>query len=119
MLARFASAHLFLRFVLFVCGGVFLVLFVMGFIFDEDFFLAYLTPERSVTWWLGALGLVLAGARALVPDENQVFDPAHHMKKVTLHTHYFPDEWRGREDSLDTLSAFTQLFEYRVVGSHS
>ena len=59
------------RFVSIIVGGFFFALLFIGVIFDDSFFLADLTSGRSVTWWLGVSGMVLAGCRLLIPDEVQ------------------------------------------------
>ena len=57
------------RFLVFVFGGMFVVLTVLGFIYDEDFLFAYLTPDRSVIWWTGIIGAALALSQSLIPAE--------------------------------------------------
>mgnify|MGYP001024113621 CR=1 FL=1 len=44
----------------------------------------------------GVLGAVLAGSRALIPDENQMFEPDRHMLVIVSHIHYLPERWRGK-----------------------
>ncbi len=58
--AVLAQAHLTpaRRFFSVLVGGVFATLLILGVILDESFFLANLTPDRSVTWWLGISGVV-------------------------------------------------------------
>lgn len=46
-----------------------------------------------------------------------VFDPVASLHRATVHTHYYPDAWRGNETSLDVLDEFTQLFQFRLVCS--
>eukprot|EP00047_Mylnosiga_fluctuans_P003877 m.231457 g.231457 ORF g.231457 m.231457 type:complete len:662 (+) comp12220_c0_seq1:47-2032(+) len=103
------------RFLSVLLGGFFFTLIALGFVLDEGFFLAHLTPERSVTWWIGVSGVLLAVCRSLIPDENLVFDPATKMHVIALHSHYLPDGWRGREGSPAVLAEFGRLFQFRIV----
>lgn len=103
------------KFLSVLLGGFFATLLILGVILDESFFLANLTPDRSVTWWLGMSGVFLAVCRGLIPDENLVFDPARQMHRVALHTHYFPEAWRGREASPFVYREFNRLFQFRLI----
>lgn len=79
-----------------------MVLAVLGFVFDEEFMFANLTPNRSVLWWSGILGILLAGAQSLIVDPNFILDHAELLQEVNKFTHYYPEEWKGREHDLDT-----------------
>eukprot|EP00039_Didymoeca_costata_P006851 m.94030 g.94030 ORF g.94030 m.94030 type:complete len:624 (-) comp13424_c0_seq6:61-1932(-) len=101
------------RFIGFTVGGFLVILIILGAVYDEDFLFEELTPERSVTWWLGLLGVIMTVIQGLIPDENLVFDPAEEMRKVVRHTHYFPDHWIDKEDSLDVLDEFSEMFRFK------
>lgn len=103
------------RFISIVVGGFFFALLFIAVILDDSFFLANLTPGRSVTWWLGVSGAVLAMCRVLIPDEHHVFDPARKMQKIARISHHYPDSWRGQEASPRVYQDFGRLFQYRVV----
>eukprot|EP00041_Stephanoeca_diplocostata_P015416 m.294225 g.294225 ORF g.294225 m.294225 type:complete len:665 (+) comp20028_c0_seq1:290-2284(+) len=103
------------RFLVFVIGGLFSVLAVLGFVFDEEFMFANLTPNRSVLWWSGILGILLAGAQSLVVDTNMILDHAELLREVRKFTHYYPDEWKGREHRVDTYDQFCRLFQFKGI----
>jgi autophagy-related protein 9 len=85
-----------LRFVAFVAGSFAAVLLVASLI-DPDLFLHFeITPHRTVLFYLGIFGSVLAIARGMVPEENLVFDPEASLREVVKWTHYLPGEWRGK-----------------------
>ncbi len=44
-----------------------------------------------------------------------VFDPAKKMHTIALHSHYFPENWRGREGSPTVVKDFGRLFQFRIV----
>eukprot|EP00051_Salpingoeca_urceolata_P006053 m.80384 g.80384 ORF g.80384 m.80384 type:complete len:734 (+) comp14662_c0_seq1:403-2604(+) len=103
------------RFFTFLFGGFIIVLLAMSIAYDEAFFLADLTAGRSVGWWMGMCGIVVAISRGLIPDENLVFEPKAQMSVIRRYTLYNPEKWFGREKSLDTLDEFTELFQFKLV----
>ena len=64
------TLSLWARFVVFVVGGVFVALTMLGLIYDEDFLFANLTHGRSVIWWTGILGIILAASQSVIPKEE-------------------------------------------------
>lgn len=87
------------RFVAFVAGSFAAVLLVASLI-DPDLFLHFeITPHRTVLFYLGLFGGILAMARGMVPEENLVFDPEASLREVVRWTHYLPGEWRGKMHS--------------------
>eukprot|EP00040_Diaphanoeca_grandis_P027402 m.155937 g.155937 ORF g.155937 m.155937 type:complete len:641 (+) comp30961_c6_seq1:311-2233(+) len=103
------------RFLVFVFGGLFVMLTLLGFIFDEDFLFAYLTPERSVIWWTGIIGALLAVSNSLVPAEVSHASPAVLLSEVKKHTHFFREAWVDEEGSLDTFDDFSELFQLKGI----
>lgn len=37
------------------------------------------------------------------------------LLEVSTHTHYFPNEWSGREGSTEVINTFLDLYPYSVV----
>jgi autophagy-related protein 9 len=103
------------RFVVFVVGGLFVALTTLGFVYDEDFLFANLVGGRSVIWWTGILGLVLAASQAAIPKEDSRPDFKETLTEVMAESGYAPDEWHGEEDNLDTFDGFTALFQLKGV----
>jgi autophagy-related protein 9 len=84
------------RFVAFIAGSFAAVLLVASLI-DPDLFLHFeITPHRTVLFYLGVFGSVLAMARGMIPEENTVFDPELSLREVVRWTHYLPGEWQGK-----------------------
>jgi autophagy-related protein 9 len=82
--------------VAFIAGSFAAVLLVASLI-DPDLFLHFeITPHRTVLFYLGLFGSILAIARGMVPEENLVFDPDASLREVVRWTHYLPGEWRGK-----------------------
>ncbi|KAF9030750.1 APG9-domain-containing protein [Hymenopellis radicata] len=106
---------LIMRFVAFISGSFVAVLFLAT-VLDPDI-LAHLeiTPHRTVLFYLGVFGSILAVARGMVPDDNRVFDPELLMTEVITYTHYMPESWRGELHSKKTHQEFGELFAMKIL----
>ncbi|ODO03086.1 hypothetical protein I350_05931 [Cryptococcus amylolentus CBS 6273] len=104
---------LLMRFVAFVAGS-FAAVLLAATLLNPDLFLHFeITPRRTVLFFLGVFGSVLAVARSMVPEENMVFDPEASLKEVVKWTHYLPEEWRGRLHS--EKAKFGKLFALKIT----
>ncbi|WVQ96605.1 hypothetical protein IAU59_003710 [Kwoniella sp. CBS 9459] len=104
-----------MRFVAFVAGSFAAVLLVASLI-DPDLFLHFeITPHRTVLFYLGVFGSVLAMARGMVPEENMVFDPEASLREVVRWTHYLPQEWTGKLHSQMVHREFGTLFAMKIM----
>ncbi|KAJ6630558.1 autophagy protein Apg9-domain-containing protein [Mycena sp. CBHHK59/15] len=104
-----------MRFVAFVSGSFVAVLFLAT-VLDPDIFVHFeITPHRTVLFYLGVFGSVLAVARGMIPEDNRVFDPELLMAEVITYTHYMPDEWKGQLHSKKTHKEFGQLFAMKIL----
>jgi autophagy-related protein 9 len=64
---------------------------------DPDLFLGFeITSGRTVFFYTGVLVPLFAVSRSAIPDDHLVYDPEARLKKVVEHTHYSPNEWRGK-----------------------
>ncbi|GBC07958.1 hypothetical protein RclHR1_07800011 [Rhizophagus clarus] len=110
-----AKTILFIRFILFIIGSFTAVLILATYI-DPDLFLGFeISPGRTVFFYTGVLVPLFAVSRGMIPDDHLVFDPEARLKKVVEHTHYSPDEWRGRLHTDEVRREFIQLFEVKVT----
>ncbi|OCF37334.1 autophagy-like protein 9 [Kwoniella heveanensis BCC8398] len=104
-----------MRFVAFVAGSFAAVLLVASLV-DPDLFLHFeITPHRTVLFYLGVFGSVLAMARGMVPEENMVFDPEASLREVVRWTHYLPQEWTGKLHSQMVHREFGTLFAMKIM----
>ncbi|KAF7295466.1 hypothetical protein MIND_01086400 [Mycena indigotica] len=109
------NVALLMRFVAFVSGSFAAVLFLAT-VLDPDIFVHFeITPHRTVLFYLGVFGSVLAVARGMIPEENKVFDPEFLMTEVIGYTHYMPDDWKDQLHSKRTHTAFGQLFAMKIL----
>ncbi|CAH0745938.1 unnamed protein product [Diatraea saccharalis] len=102
--------------VVFLSASVLGVLVVLS-VYDED----VLTVEHVLTI-ITILGCILAGARALIGEEERIgggcTGPARGEElfiQVLGHVHYLPAAWRGRAHTKDVAAHFQQLFQFRAV----
>ena len=103
------------RFIAFVAGALASVLAVAS-VIDPDLFLGFeITRDRTVLFYLGVFGSLWAISRAVVPEENLVFDPEFALKSVTDYTHYLPNHWHDRLHSDEVRREFAQLYQMKVV----
>ncbi|KAJ7074154.1 APG9-domain-containing protein [Mycena amicta] len=106
---------LIMRFVAFISGSFAAVLFLAT-VLDPDIFVHFeITPHRTVLFYLGVFGSVLAVARGMIPEENRVFDPEFLMTEVIGYTHYMPDDWKDQLHSKRTHTEFGQLFAMKIL----
>ena len=96
-----AKTVLLSRFIAFLAGSFAAVLILFSLI-DPDAFLHFeITPGRTVLFYIGIFGTILAVARGMLPDENRVVDPELLMREIIEHTHYMPAEWKDKLHSTE------------------
>ncbi|XP_063837783.1 autophagy-related protein 9A [Ostrinia nubilalis] len=100
--------------VVFLSASVLGVLVMLS-VYDED----VLTVEHVLTI-ITILGCLLAGARALIGEEERLGSagPARGEElfvQVLGHVHYLPAAWRGRAHTKDVAAHFQQLFQFRAA----
>ncbi|KAI9100417.1 autophagy protein Apg9-domain-containing protein [Phlyctochytrium arcticum] len=103
------------RFVAFLAGAFLAVLVILTMVEEELLHGFEITPGRSAFFYIGIFGTVLAVSRGMVPDENEVFDPARLLRLVIEQTHYLPQEWRDKLHTEATRQQFSVLFEYKII----
>jgi len=85
-----------MRFVAFIAGS-FAAVLLLATVIDPDLFVGFeVTPHRTVLFYVGVFGSILAVARGMIPEENRVFDPELLIMEVIQHTHYMPDNWKDQ-----------------------
>jgi autophagy-related protein 9 len=96
-----AKTALVSRFVAFLAGSFAAVLIVFS-IIDPDAFLHFeVTPGRTVLFWIGILGGIVAVARGMTPaQEGEAvrarLEPGELMREIVELSRYCPEEWEGK-----------------------
>ncbi|KAI8460130.1 autophagy protein Apg9-domain-containing protein, partial [Phakopsora pachyrhizi] len=105
------------KFVSFVAGSFAAVLIVLS-LFDPDAFLHFeVTRDRSVLFYIGLFGSILAISRGMTPKlyEEQIDSPEVLMQQIVQMTHYLPRHWAGRLHSLEVYNEFGELFQLKMA----
>lgn len=96
-----------MRFIAFIAGS-FAAVLLLATVIDPDLFVGFeVTPHRSVLFFVGVFGSILAVARGMIPEENRVFDPELLIMEVIQDTHYMPDHWKDQLHSKKVRRSFT------------
>lgn len=102
------------RFVSFVAGSITAVL-ALASVIDPELFLGFeISPDRTVLFYLGLFGTIVAVSRSMVPEETQIFDPEAGLTEVIELTHFSPAEWSGKFHSHETKVEFCKLYDYKL-----
>lgn len=103
------------KFAAFVIGSLVFVMLIIGILSEELLLNLEITEGRTLIWYLGLLGILLAISRSLIPNENTVYDPTFLLGEVIQSTHYLPHHWRGRLHTEQVRIEFSELFDYKMV----
>ena len=108
------------RGVVFVTGALLGLLAAVS-VLNEDRLLFMSLGGRQLFFYGTVLGAIFAGARSLVPIQQEyVIDPEVTMKRVASHTHYFPRAgapvpWAGRCHTHAVKEDFNRLFQHKIM----
>lgn len=103
------------RTIAFVAGALATVLAIAS-VIDPDLFLGFeITHDRTALFYTAVFGGAWAFARAMIPEDNTVFNPEYALRQVIEYTHYEPDRWNGRLHSFEVKSEFSGLYKNKVV----
>lgn len=96
-----------MRFVAFIAGS-FAAVLLLATVLDPDLFVGFeVTTHRTVLFYVGVFGSILAVARGMIPEENRVFDPELLVMEVIQDTHYMPEHWKDELHSKKVRGFFT------------
>lgn len=95
--------------------GSFTAVLLLASVIDPDLFVHFdITPQRNVLFYIGVFGAITAVARGMVPDEQQVFEPEVLLRGVIEHTHYLPENWKGRFHSAEVHTEFGSMYKLKI-----
>ena len=79
----------------------------------------------NLLWFAGMLGACFSIGKSLIPKAtdphtghgrwNLVNDTNAEFEKIASHTHYLPDDWRGKACDDSTKKAFSTMFQYKAA----
>ncbi|KAK9468109.1 autophagy protein Apg9-domain-containing protein [Lipomyces arxii] len=103
------------RFIAFVAGSFAAILGIAS-VIDPDLFLGFeISKDRTVLFYIGVFGTILAVARGLIQEETLVFDPEANLRYVAEFTHYLPPEWNGKLHTDEVKNEFTKYYSLKIV----
>ncbi len=103
------------RFTSLVAGSFAAVLAVASLV-DPDLVVGFeVSAKRTVLFYLGIFGSILAISRSLIPEENAVLDPESSLRHVIEHTHYCPRNWKARMATDQVKREFSNLYQLKIV----
>ncbi|ODQ66948.1 APG9-domain-containing protein [Nadsonia fulvescens var. elongata DSM 6958] len=103
------------RFIAFIAGSFAAILGIVS-VIDPELFLGFeITKDRTVLFYIGIFGSILAVSRGLIPEETLVFDPEITLRYVAEYTHYLPSEWEGRLHSDTVKAEFSALYDLKLM----
>lgn len=103
------------KFVSFIAGSFAAVLGIASLIDPELFLMFEISPNRTVLFYIGVFGSILAVSRSLIPEETLVFDPEISLRYVAEFTHYLPPEWEGKLHTEQVKNEFSLMYEMRLA----
>ncbi|KAJ2557118.1 autophagy protein atg9 [Coemansia sp. RSA 1933] len=104
------------RFVAFVAGAVMALLLALT-VVDNELSLEFeITRHRTVLFYIGLFGAILAAARGMVPSDDQEYlHPAWIIRDVLEDLQYMEPDWRGHLDSARVRRDFERLFSLKLT----
>jgi len=108
----------FAKFVTFIIGAFTVVLVILSLLDENVLIKLEITKNRTVLWYIGIFGGILAFSRNMIPDTMESDDSKNHeqvMEKVAAHTHYFPKAWRNKCHTKQVLGQFFEFFQLRII----
>ncbi|POW14207.1 hypothetical protein PSHT_07498 [Puccinia striiformis] len=110
------------KFVSFIAGSFAGVLIVLS-LWDPDLFLHFeISSERSVIFYIGLFGSILAISRGMIKEEKspsqeegKIENPGELMERIINLTHYLPNHWYGKLHGLEVFNDFGKLFQLKII----
>ncbi|KAJ1962803.1 autophagy protein atg9 [Dipsacomyces acuminosporus] len=98
-------------------SGAFTALLLAFTVVDNELSLEFeITHHRTVLFYIGLFGAILAAARGMVPaDEQEYLHPAWIIRDVLEDLQYMEPEWRGKLDTTKVRRDFESLFNYKLA----
>ena len=96
--------------------GTCLTLLVFLTFYDERLVLYIRLFNRNLIWYVAILTTCVTLARSLMVNPSSVDESSEEiMKKIAVHTHFFPIKWEGKCHQHVVLEDFKSLFKYKIT----
>jgi len=109
------------RALVFVSGSLGAVLISFAAV-NDSILLHVKIGQWNLLWYAGILGVVYSVGKGMLPNidihpphvHNVYAEIENALGKVSTHTHYFPDIWKGRGWDSQTKKSFTEMFQFKA-----
>jgi autophagy-related protein 9 len=96
-------------------AGAFIATLLLVSVLSDGALLYVHVADYNLLWYLGLFSACYAGARSLIPDETKVQEsPTVLLKRTCAHTHYFPEQWEHRANSVEVKNQVCELFQFKA-----
>ena len=112
------------RLLVFISGSLGTLLLALAAI-NDAILLHVKIGSWNLLWYAGVLGAAFSIGKSLLPKatnpycgyyrRNLSMDMNAELEKIATHTHYFPEEWRGRACDDATKKAFSEMFQFKAA----
>jgi len=103
-----------MRLISFIFGAFAASLILLSLVSSEILLIGIML-ERNLLWYLTITGAIAALTRALVPDENSVFQADKWMRKLEFHLYFISKRWLEKAHTLQVRDEFSALFKPRLI----
>jgi len=103
-----------MRLISFVFGAFAATLILLSLVSSEILLIGIMLG-KNLLWYLTITGAIAALARALVPDENSVFQADKWMRKLEVHLYFISKRWLEKAHTLHVRDEFFALFKPRLI----
>lgn len=100
------------QFIVFIASSFIIFLTIIS-IKDEDILFNEVTSGKSVLWYIGILGGIIGLCKFIRTGDDKVYKPDVLLKRVSLYTHYYPENWIDKEYHTDTYQEFSKFFQIK------
>jgi autophagy-related protein 9 len=101
------------QFIVFIASSFIIFLTIIS-IQDEDILFNEVTSGKSVLWYIGILGGIIGLCKFIRSSDDKVYKPDVLLKRVSLYTHYYPENWINKEYHTDTYQEFSKFFQIKI-----
>jgi autophagy-related protein 9 len=95
--------------------GAFIATLLLVSVLSDGALLYVHIADYNLLWYLGVFSACYAAARSQIPDETKAQESAEVLlKRTCAHTHYFPEAWEQRANSVDVKNEVCEVFQYKA-----
>lgn len=103
------------KFISFIAGSFAAVLAFFSLI-DPELFLGFeITKDRTALFYIGLFASIAAIFRSLITETGVVASPEASLREVCKHTHYMPENWKGRLHTSAVKKEFLELYDFAII----